>query len=148
MKSKCVSTIYAVIAGVIAVNFLLVPAPWIRVNDGTADAQGLLLFQLIVFLFAGLAMVSWTGRTGKTPALGGGLRHALIAANGLAAAVALFGTVHGVYKQFDWGPVAMISMAALGFAFVRPTGPTLKQRTAGSPVVPSPPRLSRETVRD
>jgi hypothetical protein len=148
VKVRSVSTINATIAAILGVNLLLVPTLWIKFNGATADPQGRLLFQLIVFLFAGLAMITRTGRTSQTPGFGRGLRQALIAANGLAGAVAVLGAADWMYNQFAWGPVVMLSMLALGFVFVRPGGGTLERRATGSPAATSPLSLRRQTFQD
>lgn len=122
MRLKTVCAVYATMAGIICLNFLMVPAFWIRLYGATADPQALLLFRLIGTLFAGLAVIAWAGRAAQTSASERGLRHGLIMSNGLAAGVAVFGALSGVYNQLAWGPVAMFSVLTLAFLFVRPTG--------------------------
>ena len=122
MRLKTVCTVYATMAAIICLNFLMVSAFWIRLYGATADPQALLLFRLIGALFAGLALIAWAGRTAQASESGRGLKHGLIVSNGLAAGVAVFGALSGVYNQFAWGPVAMFSMLTLAFLFVRPGG--------------------------
>jgi len=117
LKTAC--TVYATMAAIIALNFLMVPAFWIRLYGATANPQAVLLFRLIGSLFGGLAVIAWAGRTAQTSASGHGLRHGLVISNGLATGVAVFGALSGVYNQLAWGPVAMFSMLTLAFLFVR-----------------------------
>ena len=119
MTLKMVCTVYATMAAITGLNFLMVPAFWIRLYGATADPQAVLLFRLIGSLFGGLAVIAWAGRTVQTPASWRGLRLGLITSNGLATWVAVSGALSGVYNQLAWGPVAMFSMLTLALLSVR-----------------------------
>jgi len=137
---KALSKVQAAIAAIILVNFLLLPTLWFRLFGPTAEPLGMLLFQLIVFLFAGLATVSWTQPRRA-------LRLALNAAIGLAATTAALGAMYGLYMQFAWGPAAMFAMLILGLVFVKPRAHRMATAFGRAPGNPAESCLPGATFR-
>ena len=118
MKLNTLFTIYSTAAMIICLNFLLVPGFWINLYGASADAQASFLFRLIAAPFGGLAVMAWVGRAAEPSRSRDAMVTGLIVVNGLAALVAVFGALSGVYNGFAWGPVGMFGMFALSFVLV------------------------------
>jgi hypothetical protein len=100
-------------------GLLLLPSFWITLYGAEADAQAALLLRLVGALFGGIAVMAWRARTNAASRSLDGLVLGLAVLNGLAAGVALFGALSGVYNQFAWGPVATFALFAVAFTLIR-----------------------------
>lgn len=118
MKLKTLFTIYSVAAIIICLNFLLVPGFWISLYGASVDSQASFLFRLIAAPFGGLAVMAWVGRAAEPSRSRDAMVSGLIVVNALAAIVAVYGALSGVYNQFAWGPVGMFGMFAFSFVLV------------------------------
>jgi hypothetical protein len=114
MSLKSCLGLYSAIAAIICVNFIAAPSVWISLYGAIVDPQASLLFQLIGALFGGLAVMTEGERASANPR--GTVVRGLIVTNGLAALVAAFGAVSGVYNQLAWGPVILFLAFAIGLA--------------------------------
>jgi hypothetical protein len=119
MNLKSLLSIYASVSMMFCMGLLLLPSFWITLYGAEADAQAALLLRLVGALFGGIAVMAWRARTNAASRSLDGLVLGLAVLNGLAAGVALFGALSGVYNQFAWGPVATFALFAVAFTLIR-----------------------------
>jgi hypothetical protein len=115
MQLKTLLSIYAVVAVIFCLGLLLFPAFWIKLYGAQADPQATLLLRLTGALFGGPAVMAWIGRNAEPSKSRDAMVMGFIATNALAAVVAVWGALSGVYNQFAWGPVATFAILAVCF---------------------------------
>ena len=122
MKLNVLFSIYAVVAAISCVLYLLFPAFSMTLySDGpNADPQAIMLFRLVGALFGGIAVMAWFGRNAEPSASRDAMVHGLTVLNGLAAVVTFWAAVSGVYNQFAWGPFVTCVLFAIGFLLLGP----------------------------
>ena len=124
MKLNTLFLIYALTALGFCFGLILFPAFWITLYGARADAQASLLLSLVGALFGGLAVMAWVGRNAPPSRSRDAAVLGLAVSNGLAAMVAVFGAVSGVYNQFAWGPVITFVLFTVGFIVIGRPGAT------------------------
>lgn len=119
MKINTLFSVYAVIALIFCIGLLAAPAFWIDLYGGEVELQATFLLRLVGALFGGVAAMSWAGRNAEPSGSRDAMVLGLAVLNGLAAVVALFTALSGVYNYLAWGPVATFAILGLAFALTK-----------------------------
>lgn len=122
MKLSSLLSIYAVVAAISCVLYLAFPsfAMALYGQGVAADPQAIMNLRMVGALFGGISVMTWLSRSAEPSASRDALVHGLTTLNGLAAAVAAWSAVSGVYNQYAWGPFVTCAAFAIGFLVVGP----------------------------
>src|SRR5437588_10930947 len=105
MKLKTLLMVYSLTAAGFCLGLVAIPGFWISLYGGHVDSQAMGLLRLVGALFGGVAIMMWQGRTLEGIASQLALVNGIVGLNALAALVATWIDLSGVYNQFAWGPV-------------------------------------------
>ncbi|MEO7660690.1 MAG: hypothetical protein ABIV48_13830 [Pyrinomonadaceae bacterium] len=116
MKINSLMSTYAVVAFIYCLGLGLFPSVWITLYGAAVDPQASFLMRLVGALFGGIAVTCWKARNAVPSASRDAIVIGLATLNGLAAMVAIFGAITGIYNEFAWGPVVTFTLFTVAFA--------------------------------
>ena len=122
MKLNHLLSIYAVVAAISCVLYLVFPAFSFAVYSDGANAtpQAILLFRLVGAMMGGFAVMAWLGRNAEPSQSRNSMVHGLMVANALGAVVTLMAVLSAAYNPYVWGPFVTCALFAIGFFVLGP----------------------------
>lgn len=109
-------SIYAVVTGFFGVALLGVPRHLMGVYGAPSlDPLETTLSRFIGALFAGLAVMAWTGRATEAGKARDAMVLGLTVLNGLSAVVAIIAALSGVFNALAWGQAALYAVFTVLF---------------------------------
>jgi hypothetical protein len=109
-------SLYAVVTGLFAIALLVVPNPLMGLYGAPAlDTLQLILSRFIGALFAGLAVMTWTGRGSEVGRARNAMVLGLTVLNGLSAVIAVVAALSGVFNALAWGQAALYAVFTVLF---------------------------------
>jgi hypothetical protein len=109
-------SLYAVVTGLFGIALLVVPNQLMGLYGASAlDTLQLILSRFIGALFAGLAVMAWTGRASEVGRARNAMVLGLTVLNGLSAVVAVVAALSGAFNALAWGQAALYAVFTVLF---------------------------------
>lgn len=128
MKLRTLMLATAVLSFLFGLGFALMPAQTLTLYGVTTDAVGLILGRFFGSAMLGYAILTWFARGISDPQSRRAIVLALFLSSLLAAFVAIWGQLAGLFNAFGWIGVVVFPLFALAygyFQFFKPDGGTV-----------------------
>jgi hypothetical protein len=123
MNLRILMTLTAVLSFLFGLGFAVVPAQTLTLYGVTTDAVGLILGRFFGSAMLGYAILTWFAKDVEDPRSRRAIVLALFLSSVLAAIVAVWGQLAGLFNNFGWIGVVMFPLFALAygyFQFIKP----------------------------
>lgn len=119
MPFSTVFSLYAVVTGLFGIALLVLPTQLMGLYGAPAlDMLQLILSRFIGALFAGLAVMTWTGRVSEAGRARNAMVLGLTVLNGLSAVVAVVAALSGLFNALAWGQAGLYAVFTVLFVMV------------------------------